>query len=1021
MGAFRAMQRQDKTQKNEVIIPQTTVGATVESVIAMGFAPVFVAVDPNTWLLDSMATERAISEKTAAIMTVDWLGTQCNLDPFRNLADKYGIKLISDSAQSFGAGGKLPPAVDLADATIYSMGYPKVLTAGGSGGIIAWPKILTAELECDGTGILRHETLTEMNAFQGLEALPTALARRSVAGELYRNLLTVVPGIAFQQVPEGLGTNHYQFSFTINPRAFGLNAQQLCQVTKAENVHCSADRMPCVAANPKFLPHGRVEGDDKQSRLLASNSVTLPISNVIGTETVQIIRALVKLAHEKAQDILKAGNFKKPTQRIELPTASADLESKYRRQMVLPVLSNFSVHSKIILPHTYLLERPISIDELLMHFLERKQWSRGECVVQDIVVDAIVDGTFCVILARKSMATTSGTSGISVVLDESGSSTTVTLVPEANGTLIIRKSAEGYGVDGNGAPWLRRQSLFLSNSTSARNTDMFVIPSKFNDLGSRVTLELPYITSHSFGELVFANLGAKPLVAAMVDMLARMATSVWTEGQEVADLQFIEKAHFERMRRRVKIAREQDRVLDRILDQQTVMLNGKQLLGFDAVMDRLTNHPKMAEIGPTILNEIHGDLNIHNILSRLNPDEDEDLALIDPRGVPLLGDNLDKKFERGDYLYDISKLLFSLTGFSEIRKRLFNYAADGDSHWLTIAPHPGSDTMNEAAHLLIPELVANQTVRRWIESVKKRSVECFELRVRVGEAAHFVADCACALGRDTPWEIVPLFLLGLKKLNSVVDHLDNGSGSLLTEPKSKEVFASSVQPSADLGVAKIQRTLFKTDSAAAWPYDVLEISIKSESASMAQRLLRDLVGTYLPNRTVVHLSTDPLEEGHLLPYFRSPHRHLIVLIHPSRGTKGQTHMLAAAARRSTAFFRDNSFIQGDMDRLRIVHISSTGSSSHSQFTARSNDKLLSPGVFGISPLQLAVMQSVQLQFPKPGRWIVENDSFFCSARTWRSVVTISVFWQSNDRHPGHRRHGERVLTNTRQRAVRTAA
>ncbi|KAI6547168.1 hypothetical protein MCOR04_011762 [Pyricularia oryzae] len=126
--------------------------------------------------------------------------------------------------------------------------------------------------------------------------------------------------------------------------------------------------------------------------------------------------------------------------------------------------------------------------------------------------------------------------------------------------------------------------------------------------------------------------------------------------------------------------------------------------------------------------------------------------------------------------------------------------------------------MNEAAHLLIPELVANQTVRRWIESVEKRSVESFELRVRVGEAAHFVADCACALGRDTPWEIVPLFLLGLKKLNSVVDHLDNGSSSLLTEPKSKEVFASSVQPSADLGVAKIQRTLFKTDSAAAWPY-----------------------------------------------------------------------------------------------------------------------------------------------------------------------------------------------------------
>lgn len=60
------------------------------------------------------------------------------------------------------------------------------------------------------------------------------------------------------------------------------------------------------------------------------------------------------------------------------------------------------------------------------------------------------------------------------------------------------------------------------------------------------------------------------------------------------------------------------------------------------------------------------------------------MPLIDPRGVPLLDDDSDKRFERGDYGYDVSKLLFSLMGFSEVRKRLFDYSADGNS-----LAHPG--------------------------------------------------------------------------------------------------------------------------------------------------------------------------------------------------------------------------------------------------------------------------------------------------------------------------------------------
>lgn len=86
--------------------------------------------------------------------------------------------------------------------------------------------------------------------------------------------------------------------------------------------------------------------------------------------------------------------------------------------------------------------------------------------------------------------------------------------------------------------------MFLGASRGVKKTNMFVVPTEVEDRESHVTLWLPYIHSHSFGELVFANVGLEPLVDTMVNMLARMATNVWTEGQERADSQFIQKAHF---------------------------------------------------------------------------------------------------------------------------------------------------------------------------------------------------------------------------------------------------------------------------------------------------------------------------------------------------------------------------------------------------------------------------------------------------------------------------------------------
>ena len=125
-AALKAVFGDDRVEnRDEIIVPALTAVSTAEAVIMEGFVPVIVDIDALSWTLGPHATAQAITERTAAIITVDWLGTQCDLHSFREMADAHGLKLVSDSAQSFGSGNGRPPAVDLADIMIYSTGFPK--------------------------------------------------------------------------------------------------------------------------------------------------------------------------------------------------------------------------------------------------------------------------------------------------------------------------------------------------------------------------------------------------------------------------------------------------------------------------------------------------------------------------------------------------------------------------------------------------------------------------------------------------------------------------------------------------------------------------------------------------------------------------------------------------------------------------------------------------------------------------------------------------------------------------------
>ena len=88
---------------DEIITTPFTFIATSNSILISGGRPVFVDIDPNTYLIDPDKIEASITENTKAIMPVHLYGQVCDMEKINKIAEKYNLVVIEDTAQAFGA------------------------------------------------------------------------------------------------------------------------------------------------------------------------------------------------------------------------------------------------------------------------------------------------------------------------------------------------------------------------------------------------------------------------------------------------------------------------------------------------------------------------------------------------------------------------------------------------------------------------------------------------------------------------------------------------------------------------------------------------------------------------------------------------------------------------------------------------------------------------------------------------------------------------------------------------------
>jgi UDP-2-acetamido-2-deoxy-ribo-hexuluronate aminotransferase len=119
---------------DEVITPAFTYIATAEAAAVVGARPVYVDIDPETYNLDVRQLEAAIGPHTKAIIPVGLFGQCADMDAINSIADRHGLPVVEDGAQSFGASYYGRKSCNLSTIGTTSFFPAKPLGCYGDGG-----------------------------------------------------------------------------------------------------------------------------------------------------------------------------------------------------------------------------------------------------------------------------------------------------------------------------------------------------------------------------------------------------------------------------------------------------------------------------------------------------------------------------------------------------------------------------------------------------------------------------------------------------------------------------------------------------------------------------------------------------------------------------------------------------------------------------------------------------------------------------------------------------------------------
>ena len=300
----------------EVIVPSFTFVASVHALWRRGVRPVFCDVDPRTHTLDPARVEEAVTPRTTGILAVALWGDHGHEGALRRIADRHGLRLLSDGAHAFACDRASAPRA--CEAEVLSFHATKCVNALEGGAILTDDDALAERLrlmvnfgfsgedavECCGTNAKMTEACAAMG-LTSLEARDEIFARNRHNHRAYREGLAGVPALRVLTPDPGLRHNRHYVVVEVDAAAAGLDRDEIVGALRLENVlarryfHPGCHRMEPYAGLPSGRPLPVTER-------LAAEVMVLPNGLAVAPADASLLASRVATLVERAAEVRAA-------------------------------------------------------------------------------------------------------------------------------------------------------------------------------------------------------------------------------------------------------------------------------------------------------------------------------------------------------------------------------------------------------------------------------------------------------------------------------------------------------------------------------------------------------------------------------------------------------------------------------------------------------------------------------------------------------------------------------------------
>jgi len=154
----------DIKEGDEVIMPSYTFVSTANAFVLRGAKIVFVDIRPDTMNIDERKIEKAITDKTKAIVPVHYAGVACEMNAIMDIARKYNLFVVEDAAQGMMSTYKGKALGTIGHMGTYSFHETKNYTSAGEGGLL----IINDEQFIERAEIIREKGTNRSQFFRGM-------------------------------------------------------------------------------------------------------------------------------------------------------------------------------------------------------------------------------------------------------------------------------------------------------------------------------------------------------------------------------------------------------------------------------------------------------------------------------------------------------------------------------------------------------------------------------------------------------------------------------------------------------------------------------------------------------------------------------------------------------------------------------------------------------------------------------------------------------------------------------------